>query len=206
MNEQLPNNTDLLFKEMEDVDTNSWLKNPANKFFLYSEGYREAGKKLHEHCSANLFYSNALVYPLIFCYRQFIELRIKELLIMSYKYLDDSEKDFPDKHNLMELWSIYRTKLLPRIESSVEKDVLDNVEKLLVEFNKEDPNSMSFRYPVTKAPNRKPSLNRTTIDLNNFKLIIDKLIYFFDWQWDMISSYQDLKQEMLSDMYRDNWR
>jgi len=64
---------------------------------------------------------------------------------------------------------------------------------------------MTFRYPVTRGPNRKDSLNRETIDLNNFKNVIDKLIYFFDWQWDMISHYEDMKAEMIADMYREYW-
>ena len=31
---------------------------------------------------------------------------------------------------------------------------------------------------------------------------MEKLIFFFDWQWDMISHYQDFKEELLSDLYR----
>ena len=87
----------------------------------------------------------------------------------------------------------------------IEKDILDNVERIISQFNSEDPQSMTFRYPVTRGPNRKDSLNRETIDLNNFKNVIDKLIYFFDWQWDMISQFEDMKAEMIADMYREYW-
>ena len=79
------------------------------------------------------------------------------------------------------------------------------MERIINQFNAEDPKSMSFRYPVTRAPQREESLNRRTIDLENFKNTIDKLIYFFDWQWDMISHYEDMKQDMLADMYREYW-
>ena len=203
MKENLPNKADSIFREEKSPDYGAWLKNPANKFFLYSEGYKEAGKKLWEFCIENRFYSNILIYPLVFNYRQFLELRLKELIIMGYKYLD-SDKDFADEHSLIKLWNTYRYEILPNIET-IEKDILDNVERIISQFNTEDPLSMSFRYPVTRGPNRKESLNRDTIDLNNFKNVIDKLIYFFDWQWDMISHYEDLKSEMIADMYRDYW-
>lgn len=202
MDEDLPSKKDKLFKDEDDFGTGAWLKNPADKFFLYSEGYKEAGNRIYEFCIGNPFYNNTLIYPFIFNYRQFIELRIKELLIMGYKYLGDSISDFPDEHSLIKLWGIYRNELLPNITTTIEVEILDNVEKLIIEFHNEDPKSMYFRYPVTRAPKRMPSLTRTTIDMANFKIVIDKLIYFFDWQWDMISQYEDYKQEILADLYR----
>jgi hypothetical protein len=205
MKEQLPDNKDKLFKDEEDLKTGAWLDNPTNKFFLYSEGYKEAGKRLYEYCIENPFYNNSLIYKLIFNYRQFIELRLKELIIMGYKYLDDDENDFPDEHSLLKLCNIYRNKILPNIDKTIEDEFLDNVERIITEFNKEDPKSMSFRYPVTRAPERKASLNRSTVDIKNFKDVVDKLIYFFNWQWDMISHYEDLKQEMIADIYREYW-
>lgn len=205
MDEMLLTKTDVLFRDEVDMNTGAWLKNPANKFFVYSEGYREAGEKLYQFCIENPFYNNTLVYPLIFNYRQFFELRLKELILMGRKYLEVIDADFPDEHSLLKLWNIYRNELLPHIESSIDKDELDNVERIISQFNTEDPKSMSFRYPVSKAPERKESLNRRTVDLENFKNVIDKLIYFFDWQWDMISHYEDMRQDMLADTYREYW-
>lgn len=203
MKENLPNKADSIFRVEKSPDNGAWLKNPANKFFLYSEGYKEAGKKLWEFCMENQFYSNTLIYPLVFNYRQFLELRLKELIILGYKYLD-SDKDFANEHSLIKLWNTYRHEILPNIET-IEKEILDNVERIISQFNTEDPLSMSFRYPVTRGPNRKESLNRDTIDLDNFKNVINKLIYFFDWQWDMISHNEELKSEMIADMYSDYW-
>ena len=97
--------------------------------------------------------------------------------------------------------TLYRNKLLPNIDNTIEKDTLDNVENLINEFNTVDPKSMSFRYPVTKGPKREKSIKMPTIDIENFKKSLNKLMYFFDWQWDMISHYKDLKQEMLSEWY-----
>jgi hypothetical protein len=199
----LPKSTDVIFKDEVNQDYGAWLKNPANKFFLYSEGYKKAGEMLWTFCNENKFYSNTLIYPLVFTYRQFLELRLKELIIMGYRYLN-IEKEFADEHSLMKLWLTYSNDILNSIEN-IDGKILDNVENIISQFNTEDPKSMCFRYPVTPAPNRKDSVNRETIDLLNFKEVIDKLIYFFDWQWDMISNYEDLKSEIISEMYRDYW-
>lgn len=203
MKANLPNKHDKLFQEETRFDYGAWLKNPANKFFLYSQGYKEAGKQLYEYCVNNPFYWNSLIYPLIFNYRQFIELRLKELIIMGYNLIEE-EKDFADCHSLSKLWYTYRNEILVDIEP-IDQDILNNVERIISQFNTEDPKSMCFRYPVTTAPNRQESLNRNTIDIDNFKNVIDKLIYFFDWQWDLISHYQDLKEEMITEMYREYW-
>lgn len=200
MEKELPQSTDKLFIKETDPRKGAWISTPANKFLLYSEGYKEAGKRIYEYCIENSFYSNLLVYPMIYNFRQFLELRLKELILMGNEYVETGE-DFPDEHSLMILWNKYRNELLPNIESSIDSKILDNVEKLISEFNSIDPKSMSFRYPLTKAPNRVESLKMSTIDIVNFKKTMDKLIRFFDWQWDMISHYKDLKQEMLSDMY-----
>lgn len=202
MKEHFPNQQDRLFKEEESSNTGVWLDNPAsNKFFLYSEGYKEAGKRLYEVSKESSFYKNLLVYPMVFSYRQFIELRLKELIIMGYKYLDMHGSDFPNTHNILELWRIYRENILPSIDNTIEKDILDNIEKIINEFHNEDPLSFAYRYPVTTGPARMPSINRKTLDIENFKIIIDKTIHFFDWQWDMISHYTDFKHEMISEMY-----
>ena len=200
MSKDYPQSEDKLFIEETDSMRGAWISNPASRFFRYSEGYKEAGKILYDACIENSFYCNILIYPLIFNYRQYLELRLKELLIMGNKYVETGE-DFPDEHGLTKLWLIYRTKLLPQIESSIEDQILDNVERLINEFNTKDPKSMSFRYPVTRGPNRVESVNMQTINIENFKTSMDKLIYFFEWQWDMISHYEDFKQDMLADMY-----
>jgi hypothetical protein len=193
MEDFLPKSTDEIFKDELSPVYGAWLKNPANKFFLYSEGYKKAGEMLWTFCNENKFYANTLIYPLVFTYRQFLELRLKELIIMGYKYLD-TEKDFPNEHNLKILWQTYRNEIL-NLTENIDSKILDNVENIIFQFNTEDPNSMCFRYPVTRGPNRKGSINRETIDLLNFKDVIDRLIYFFDWQWDMISHYEDLKNQ-----------
>jgi hypothetical protein len=201
MKKYLPNNQDTLFKDENDSNYGSWLQNPDNKFFLYSEGYKKAGEQLYDLCITNSFYLNTIIYPLVFNYRQFVELRLKELILMGYKYLN-KPNDFADEHSLIKLWNTYKNEILPLIDT-IDQAIIINVERIISQFNSEDPDSMSFRYPVSRGPIREKHIKRNTIDLKNFKKVIDKLIYFFDWQWDNISHYQDLKDELIADMYRE---
>lgn len=199
MKKYLPNQNDKLFIKEKNQKFGAWLKNPSNKFFLYSEGYKKAGEQIFELCIENSYYTNTLVYPLVFNYRQFVELRLKELIIMGYKYHGIS-KDFADVHSLSILWSTYRKEIVEPLKET-EQAILNNVERIISQFNNEDPQSMNFRYPVSRAPKRIESIKRETIDLDNFKKVMDKLIYFFNCQWELLANLQELQDQMIADMY-----
>jgi len=145
---EFPKKGDVLFKPETSTDTGAWLATPANKFFLYSEGYKNAGDALYEHCINNPFYNNTVVYPLVFTYRQFIELKLKELILMGNK-LNDIDEDFPDEHNILNLWKKFRHDIYPKCTGE-DKELFDNAEKIIEQFTTEDSKSMNFRYPVGK--------------------------------------------------------
>lgn len=200
----LPNSTDVLFQEESDSRNGAWMKNPANKHFLYSQGYLMAANTIYTAIESNTFRQNTLVYPMIFNYRQFVELQLKELSAIGNKYLD-RDKDFDKGHELKKLWDEYRNNILKEISPYFDQAMLDNVEKLIIEFEAEDPGSTNYRYPFKllakgAAPSaREISLTRDTLDLKNFKETIDKLVNFFAWQWDLLDSSQIMRDEILSD-------
>lgn len=198
---KIPGNTDVLFQEEVNPSQEAWLQNPTNKFFLYSEGYKEAGDRIYEVINQNNFYANTLIYPLLFNYRQFVELRLKELIIMGYKYLDQG-KDFADEHSLSILWATFRNEILSKLHDLKDfQNEFNNVERVIDSFNQEDPKSMNFRYPVSRGPKRKANIKRSTIDIENFKNVMDKLVFFFNWQWETLSNFQDLKEEIMAEIY-----
>lgn len=200
---EFPKNGDKLFKAEVRADTGAWLANPANKFFLYSEGYKNAGDALFKYCIENPFYNNTIVYPLVFTYRQFIELRLKELIMMGNK-LNDAIEDFPDEHNILKLWKLFRDEIYPKIGQE-DKNLFDNAGKIIEQFTSEDSQSMNFRYPLTGGAIRRDSLKRETIDLVNLKKVIDKLYNFLTSLWDELSHYEDLKQEMIQEYFSERW-
>lgn len=152
---------------------------------------------------------NTLVYPMIFNYRQFLELRLKELSFIGNKYLG-REKDFKEVHFLKDMWNEYKNDILSELEPNIDTALLGNVERLIDEFEAEDPNSMNYRFPHQKlakgaAPSiRKESFSRQTLDLKNFRATIDKLIHFLDIRWEEMEINQTMREEYLSDM-RENY-
>lgn len=204
-----PNSTDVLFQEESDSDFGAWVKNPADKFFLYSQGYLTAANLIYASIEKSAVFQNTLVYPMIFNYRQFLELRLKELSFIGNRYLG-LDKDFKEVHFLKELWNEYKNNILSELEPDLDTALLDNVERLIDEFEAEDPNSMNYRFPHQKlakgaSPStRKESLNRQTLDLKNFKATIDKLIHFLDIRWEVMDINQTMRDEYLGGM-RENY-
>jgi hypothetical protein len=197
----MPDDQDHLFREFnEDYQHNATLRTGIDKFFLFSEGYKTAAEKLFEQLDGSAFYANMLVYPLIFLNRQFLELRLKEL-VSGLNFTISHEYKFPNGHGLKNLLDIYKD-LIKQVgkEHAPNADALRNTEKLISEFNDVDPKSFSFRYPVDTTDARNPSLRMTNIDLRNFMTTMNKLYNFFDIQSDIVFHLIDLTEEFISVM------
>lgn len=194
-----PEDGDILFNEMNvDYHHNAIIRSGISSFFLYSDSYKEAALKLFSQLDGSAYNANTLVYPLVFISRHFLELRLKEL-ISGLNYAVTEEFNFPKGHKLMNLWSEYKRLVIEAGEGyGPEKIHIENTEKLILEFDSVDPGSMSFRYPVDAEKN--PSLGMTNLDLENFRLTMEKLFRFFDMQSDAVFHLVDLAQDFFSDM------
>lgn len=197
----LPESQDKLFKDFnEDYRHNAIVRTGIDKFFLFSEGYKTAATKLFEQLDGSAFNANVLVYPLIFLNRQFLELRLKEL-ICGLNFTISHEHKFSNGHDLKRLWDTYKNLVMQIGDNNIpDKTTLQNTENLILEFNSIDPKSFSFRYPVDTTAERNPSLTITNIDLLNFMTSMKKLYNFFDTQSDMVFHLIDLTEEFISIM------
>ncbi|MGI5822089.1 MAG: hypothetical protein ACOX5L_08510 [Bacteroidales bacterium] len=194
-----PDNQDKLFKEFnDDFRHNAIIRTGIDQFLLFSEAYKTAATKLFEQLDGSALDANVLVYPLIFLNRQFLELRLKELIV-GLNFTIFHERKFTIGHNLKCLWDTYKDLVL-QIETINIPDakILKNTENLILEFNSIDSNSISFRYPVDKAEN--PSLNMTNVDLQNFMTTMRKLYNFFDTQSDLVFHMVDLTEDLIDYM------
>lgn len=130
----------------EDCD---WYKNAlVGSWFsldlgFYAEGYYLGANILVDETKRNP--SNILVYPICFLYRHFIEIALKGI-IDQYKRLEYSVKNIPTTHNLEDLLNIIVKLTKDHFNSPFPEDV----EQIIREFNKLDPESQSFRYPSNK--------------------------------------------------------
>ncbi|WP_116768814.1 hypothetical protein [Maribacter litoralis] len=192
---------DKLFKSEVEQRPTSIENNTENNLRLYSEGYKEAGNVLYEFCIENQYYENWILFPLVFNYRHYIELKLKELIFIGKSYLGE-EREFPtNEHGLLRLWRQYRNDVLAKIDNSIEQTILDNIEKLITEFNQKDSKSMKFRYPINKNDFENRSLEKPYFDVVNFKDVMDKIINFFNEQTFIIQNYQEMEEELMSSLY-----
>jgi hypothetical protein len=131
--------------------------NEGVKWGLYCDGYKQAADVLADHflgqheCSA---YYQSQAYAIMFLYRHYLELRLKELFI-AYGHLldlDDTIKVFDYKHKLIPLWQeVRRRDKTVSTESSCEIDAdMELLEDIIEQFACIDLNSEIFRYPVLK--------------------------------------------------------
>lgn len=198
---QMPTATDKLFNDFnEDYRHNAIIRTGQSHFFLFSDAYRIAAENLFKQLDGSAYMANSLVYPLVFLNRHFLELRLKEV-ISALNFAKDHDYKFPNGHGLRSLWDTYK-KLLGELDllKGLEKDVVNNVQRLIYEFDAIDAGSFAFRYPVDRSEERNPSLTMTNLDIQNFQTTMSKLYDFFDLQSDIAFHMVDQTEEYISIM------
>lgn len=144
---------------------------------LYAIGYRNAGDVLVERVEQDRGEADALVYPIVFCYRQYLELMLKDTLMEARRYCR-IEEPFDATHSLLHHWRPLRPLLEKRWPS--DPDPLDAVEENLRQFDEVDEGSFAFRYSVTKQG--EPSLpdEMQHINLRNLKEVVQRIGTFLE--------------------------
>lgn len=178
----LPVSGDKLFKSGSWVDSaqlNHRLY--GDKWSVYATGYKDAADMLVDQAAGTGRHLDFLVYPIVFLYRQHIELMVKNLIRSLWLLL---EKNPSDKqaglvgHHLGTFWAILRP-LLEEHAPGQSTVALDQTGSLIDELCAVDPESMGFRYPhgiPDKTGVRLPTLNGLTeVDLRNLKAVMGKI-------------------------------
>lgn len=190
-----PSAEDKLFTTAEDWWNNACLNFISSGWAAYSAGYKEAADILVANVEQQPRAQDILVYPILFLYRQYLELALKDLIRQARRLKDVSEP-FPKTHGIDELWRICH-QLLSEISPGDSVAELEHIGRLISEFSQVDPTSMAFRYPEDKEGN--PSLpGITQINLRNVRDVIGKiasLLYGADAQ---IAEYLSIKAGVAS--------
>ncbi len=136
---------------------------------IYADGFAEAAELLVKHATrAN---RNRVVFPVIFNYRQALELTLKYGLILAS---DLADQDSPklNKHSLLAYWKPLRP-LLEKQWSDASKEPLNALDELIDEFDKMDANSQRFRYPTRRINGgEEPSFEADLlVNLENFAAV-----------------------------------
>lgn len=172
-----PTNSDSLVRQSSKGATNALLAAEAQqRLALMANGYEIAASVLVDQALSNSTLMDFLVYPIVFNYRHFIELRLKGI-IADY---GDSVGVEPiwDSHSLTHLWNAF-AKVLDGYGTPDPDEADAVVAALIDEFSKIDPGSFSFRYPRDRN-GENLTLPFSAVDLNWLKDVMKGLSHYFD--------------------------
>ncbi len=127
---------------------------------------------------------DTLVFPVIFLYRQYIELTLKDLIReIDFKLGNNRTDKILEKHKLLPLWDeaikqynqfiSVNNITLAFISSS------SNERKVINQFNQIDEDSFSFRYATDKQGNENLE-DIAHISVNNFKEQIELVVKYLE--------------------------
>lgn len=139
----------------QDASDRNWVFNacmdPAPTMSRYARAYREGAelmlRPLADSGGEDRGHNDLVVYPVVFCWRQFIELMLKDTLMMMRALSGKKGSASLHRHDLMPLWNELKVHL-PDLGAPPEEVVI--VEKTIARLADLDPDSFAFRYPKDK--------------------------------------------------------
>lgn len=141
-----PATGDMPFVEAADHLENANIAASARtRLVLMTDGYKKGADLMVAHTLEHEVDRDFLVCPIIFNYRQFLELSLKYMLATYGRHVD--VKPNWNSHRLEALWADFAT-MLERFGTEDPDEADPIVEEVVGQFAKIDPGSYSHRYPV----------------------------------------------------------
>ncbi len=144
---------------------------------IIADGFKKASDILVEYLQQH-HRDDSLVPPILFGYRQCLELRIKALTATK-NALEVGKPDFNKGHVLKTLWNGIRAYLYEQVEQE-ELETLQVTEQVIMEFDDRDKIGDGFRYP--------DELEQFHVDLLNMREVMDRVCIFLDSFNDMLNA------------------
>ena len=179
-----PTARDKAFAEVDPLHGAIIAERTDERLYRMINGFCEAAHVLVEQSESEPHLRSSFVYPVVFLYRQSLELHLKYLL-MAY---GPSAGELPDfrSHDLKGLWSSCK-RVVQFFEGNAEPAdmvAFQTVEDMIAEFDAVDPRSDASRF-AHDTKGRPMKLPMPTIDLPNLRRVLASIHNFLecvDWQ------------------------
>ncbi|MET4212462.1 hypothetical protein [Bradyrhizobium sp. LA2.1] len=136
---------DKAFTESGDPQANAYVhRHGHGRFVMMMSGYKKGADLMVERSLHSDVDRDSLVFPVVFNYRQFLELSLKYFIAM-YGYTVGVAPNWKT-HDLGVLWKAFCDVL--KLYGHDQNDADQVVTEIVAEFAKMDPASFSYRYPV----------------------------------------------------------
>lgn len=162
-----------LFTADKDWWNNACLNYTDDAIDAYIEGYKLAADQLVKRINETGEDQDCLIFPIVFLYRQHLELLLKNIINTGQQLLGKNDKSFAHGHELDKLWS----KVKPIVEKAWNEKILKEfkfIEHVINEIIVVDKKSMAFRYS-TDIWGKTHLSEFTQINIRNLAEIINKV-------------------------------
>lgn len=171
---------------------------------VYADGFLRAAEILVENVRTT-YELNTVIFPILFLYRHYIELSLKETIAYG-RYLQHGT---PKSHDLKSLWKETKA-CIYKHTTNLDKDELQEVERVVLRIHELDPTSEASRYPVVKkrqGTTRAASFSQgpTHVDLDDLAENMKILSKFIHNITNFLSVAQDLEAEYRTEFYFWDW-
>lgn len=143
-----PDLDDDLFDESDDWWNTAIVETLPFREYGIARGFRDAAEVLVSHLASDPSLKDSVVFPMMFAYRQYLQLMLKAVIIEGREHLNRSGC-YPSGHDLMALWSECKH-ILEAVFPNENVKLLEVTGRILRQFMEVDPSSMAFRHPVNK--------------------------------------------------------
>lgn len=137
-----------LFDQAPDWHNNALLGWSNSAEDIYAVGYKDAADAVLFALSERRASLDTVIYPLVFLYRQGLELQMKMILPLARKLANKAPRD-DHSHGLMPMWKELRA-LVEELEPHEADQELPAIEEFIKQLDDVDPQSYAFRYSKTK--------------------------------------------------------
>lgn len=163
---------------------------------MQAEGYRIAAERLAEH-APHWHEQDFLLYPIVFLYRHYVELRLKDLIGLGQRLAQETLL-VPEGHDLIRLWGVAK----PHLERELDPDDGDRsveiaqMERVIEELAALDPRGTAFRYATGAHGGRPLPDGASRLNLQQFATTMTKLARALDdtsgWMHVCLEQLQDM--------------
>ena len=169
----------------------------GNTWTGYSMGYKNGADILCNHVDLTQRSQDTLIFPIIFLYRHYLELIIKEILSDCAKILEEDIKF--KHHNLSSYWEMVKSNCSRAVEDEIPSDMKDQIENVIRQLICVDKGSDAFRYPF--RTDGTPTLQGIThINIKQFSEQVSKASDALEAISSMLSVIVEMKSEHQANM------
>ncbi|MCX5867012.1 MAG: hypothetical protein NT009_05940 [Proteobacteria bacterium] len=184
---------DKLFKGVPDQNDEIWNGHRDRQWSLYPYGYQKAFQLLGSEALKDDAAKQVLIFPIIFLFRHYIELTLKQIIEIGNPILGKQSKYDPI-HKIEELWDQAK-KIIIKVYPEGKNEDLSTVDDCMKEIIKKDPKSLVFRYPEDPKKTEVYLPDCGNFDMRNFLEVSEKISNFLEGSLTGIYEYRKNSEE-----------